>query len=46
MTCDRCQSENTELITTDKSRHFITVVRCKDCGEERLPTTKERDDWN
>jgi hypothetical protein len=45
MICERCKSENIELVTTDKSRHFISVFRCKDCGEVRLPTAKERDDW-
>jgi len=45
MTCDKCGSENTEVKTVDKSRHFIMVIHCKDCGEERLPTAKEREIW-
>lgn len=43
MTCDKCGSENTEWKTIDKNRHFITILQCKDCGEERLPTLKERE---
>ena len=46
MSCDKCKSENTEWKTVDKNRHFLTILRCKDCGYERLPTNEERENFS
>jgi uncharacterized Zn finger protein len=46
MSCDKCKSENTEWITARRNDHFLTILKCKDCGEERLPTIEERENFN
>ena len=46
MICDKCGSKNTEWTTVDKNRHFLTILKCRDCGEERLPTPEERENFN
>lgn len=46
MSCEKCKSENVEWVVVDKSSHLITVQKCKDCGYERLPTAKERIEFN
>jgi len=46
MICDKCKSENTEYKTTRRNDRFLTLVICKDCGNERLPTNEERSAFN
>ena len=46
MTCNKCGSENTEVIQKSMNRSLMFAVHCKDCGEDRLPTPTERDNFN
>jgi transcription elongation factor Elf1 len=46
MNCEKCGSENVEWKTIDKNRHFVTVLLCKDCNHDRLPTNEERRNFN
>ncbi len=45
MNCEKCGSENTEWKTVRRNDHFLTVLQCKKCGHDRLPTNKERDNF-
>jgi uncharacterized Zn finger protein len=44
--CEQCGSENTKWETVRRNDHFLTILQCKDCGYERLPTAEERDNFN
>jgi uncharacterized Zn finger protein len=46
MRCDRCGSLNTEVIRKSEKGSWYFAVHCKDCGEDRLPTPTERDNFN
>ena len=46
MKCEKCQKKNTEWKTIRRNDHFLTVLQCKDCGYERLPTIEEREAFN
>lgn len=45
MSCDKCGSKNTKWITVRRNDHFLTILKCYDCGEERLPTNEERENF-
>jgi len=46
MKCNKCGSDNTEVVKNTPQGNMYFVIRCKDCGTERLPTQQERSVFN
>jgi uncharacterized Zn finger protein len=46
MKCDKCGSENTKVTQKSDKGYLTFVIRCLDCGDDRLPTPQERSEFN